>query len=149
ALPPPPQNGVDVNGRTGRAYYYLGGMEGNRALLFAVISSDPALAPLGEAFRRGLEAEEVLRQLSWLGTPPLPPLLDAEDLRILHSGTPIQYYDHKLRDIVPIALPAIALPAEPETLTALRARLTAQAAARFSPPPLESRASRALFAAGR
>jgi hypothetical protein len=146
---PPSRDGIEVNGRSGRAYYYPGGIDGNNVALFAVISGDPALAPIGAAFRRGLDAREVLRQLSWLGTPPLEPVLDPEDLRILASGTPIQYYDLKLRDVAQVALPAIALPAEPETLAALRARLTAQAAARFSPPPPETRASRALFAGGR
>ncbi|HTU11739.1 MAG TPA: hypothetical protein VMG08_12675 [Allosphingosinicella sp.] len=135
-----------VNGRAGRSYHvprFDGGEQ-----LFAVMSDDPALAPIGEAFRRGLDAREKVRRLEWESSSP-PPGLDAEERAILASGTPLQYYEATLRDVEQVALPAIPLPAAPESAAALRARLAAEAAARDAPSPPEWNASRVVFAAGR
>lgn len=52
-------------------------------------SDDPALAPIGAAFRRALAAKAVLRKLMGDSAPP-PDLIDPEQRRILAAGTPIQ-----------------------------------------------------------
>jgi hypothetical protein len=142
------RDAVEVNGRTGRGYYYQGGVDGRTEELFAVISDDPALAPIGAAFRRGLEVQKVLQRLTW-DSPSPPWEMDAAWLEILASGTPIQYYDARLRDVERVAIPSIALPAEPETGVAMRARLADEAAARNAPPAPEWMTSRAIFAGGR
>jgi hypothetical protein len=141
------RDAVEVNGRTGRGYYYEGGV-GGRTELFAVISDDPALAPVGAAFRHGLDAGKVLQRLTW-DSPSPPPEMDAAWRAILESGTPIQYYDARLREVERVAIPSIPLPAEPETGAAMRARLADEAAARDAPPAPEWMASRAIFAGGR
>lgn len=142
------RDGVEVNGRTGRGYYYHGGADGRTEQLFTVISDNPALAPIGAAFRRGLDAQKVLQRLTWDGPSP-PWEMDAAWLGILASGTPIQYYDARLRDVERVTIPSIALPAEPETGVAMRARLAEETAARDAPPEPEWMASRAMFAGGR
>lgn len=144
--------GVEVNGRVGRGYYYQrfvnSGFDDNAEVLFAVMSDDPALAPIGAVFRRALAAEAVLRQLMGDGAPP-PDLIDPEQRRILAAGTPIQFYTTRLRDVEQAAIPSVTLPAEPEIGAAVRARLAAEAAARHAPPAPEWMASRAIFAGGR
>ena len=150
--PSPPvlvqREGIEVNGRVGRGYYYPRFDDLGREQLFVVMSDDPALAPIGAVFRRGLAAEAVLRRLMGDGAPP-PDILDPEQGRILASGTPIQYYTTRLREVEQVAIPSVALPAEPETGAALRARLAAEAADRDAPPAPEWMASRAIFAGGR
>jgi hypothetical protein len=141
------RDAVEVNGRTGRGYYMpADDFQGERP--FAVISDDPALAPIGAAFRRGLEVQKVIQRLTW-DSPSPPWEMDAAWRGILASGAPIQYYDARLRDVEPVAIASIALPAEPETGAAMRARLAEEAAARDAPPAPERMASRAIFAGGR
>jgi len=141
------RDGIEVNGRTGRGYY-LPANDFQGEVAFAVISDDPALAAIGAAFRQGLEAEKIIQRLTWEGPSP-PPETDAESLAILASGTPIQYYDTRLRDVERAAIPSIPLPAEPESGAALRTRLAAEAADDNAPPAPERMASRAIFAGGR
>lgn len=141
------REGVVVNGRSGRGYSYRHA-DTNREEVFAVISNDPALAPIGTAMVRALEAELVLERASGTFIPPRGPM-DPNEARILTSGTPIQYYTTRLREVEPVALPAIALPAEPETGAAVRARLAAERATERAPPSPERNASRALFTGGR
>jgi hypothetical protein len=142
------RDGVTVNGRTGRGYYYQDGIEDRAERLFAVISDDPALAPIGAAFRRGLDAQKVLERATWNG-PSSPSERDPAELEVLASGTPIQYYVTRLRDVERVAIPSVTLPAEPETGAAMRARLADEAAADDAPPAPEWMASRAIFAGGR
>lgn len=141
------REGVVVNGRSGRGYSYRHA-DTNREEVFAVISNDPALAPVGAAMLSALEAERVLERAAGTFIPPRGPM-DPDEVRILISGTPIQYYTARLREVESVALPAIALPAEPETGAAVRSRLAAERAARNAPSPPERNASRALFAGGR
>ena len=148
--PPPPlvrRDGIEVNRRTGRGYY-IPANDFQDEMAFAVISDDPALAPIGAAFRRGLEAERTTQRLGWDGVSP-PPEPDAESLAILASGTPIQYYDSRLRNVERVTIPSISLPAEPESGAALRTRLAAEIASRDAPAAPERMASRAIFAGGR
>lgn len=137
------REGIQVNGRAGRSYYV---QRFNQ--VFAVISDDPALAPIGAALLRAIEAERTLDRVAGNIFPPPGPM-DPEEVRILSSGTPIQYYSSALGAVEQVTLPAIALPAEPETGAAVRARLAAEAAARDAPPAPEWDASRAIFAGGR
>ena len=146
-LPRTWRDGIVVNGRPGRGHYYRR-VDDNVEEIFAVISNDPALAPIGAAFFRAIEAELELERASGTFIPARGPM-DPEDIRILTSGTPIQYYSSRLREVEPVVLPAIALPAEPETGAEVRTRLAAERAARFAPSPPERNASRALFAGGR
>jgi len=141
------RDGIEVNGRAGRGYY-LPADDFQGELAFAVISDDPALAPIGAAFRRGLDAQTIIQRATWDGPSP-PPETDAASLAILASGTPIQYYDARLREVERVAIPSIPLPAEPESGAALRARLAAEAADRDAPAAPERMASRAIFAGGR
>lgn len=141
------RDGVQVNGRTGRGYY-LPADDFQAERPFAVMSDDPSLAPIGAAFNRGLDAQEMLTRATWDESSP-PPDMDATWRGILASGTPIQYFEARLREVQRVAIPSIPLPAEPETGTALRARLADEAAARNARPAPERIASRAIFAGGR
>jgi hypothetical protein len=143
-----PRENIQVNGRVGRGYYYPRFDDLSPEQLFAVMSDDPALAPIGAVFRRALAAEAVLRRLMGDSAPP-PDDIDPEQRRILAAGTPIQYYTTRLREVEQAAIPSLTLPAEPETGPALRARLAAEDAVRDAPPAPEWLASRAIFAGGR
>ncbi len=140
------RDGVEVNGRTGHGYFIPARSDWPEQV-FAVISNDPALAPIGAAMRRALEVDDIV---DWaLHETPFPDSGDTERSGILGQGTLIQYYQTRLRDVAQISLPAIPLPAEPETAAQLRTRLAAETAERALPLAHDWMISRAVFAGGR
>lgn len=141
------RDGMTVNGRTGRGYYARSGPGGRDERLFVVISDDPAFAQVGLAFRLGLAAEDRFEQIR-SNIPAFAGFTPAM-IRILETGTPLQLFDDRLREISQVAIPAIALPAEPETAAALRTRLAADSAMEYGPLPPEWNASHAIFTGGR
>ena len=89
-----------------------------------VVSTDPSLAPLGRAMREVLVAEELIGVLDY-GWPKT----DQPHLRRLESGAPLRLYERELQGVERTEDDPshFALPAEPETLAALRARRASEA----------------------
>lgn len=148
---PVPRGLTQVNGRTGRLFEVDGVEErpGDRRA-DAVISDDPALAPLGRAMRTILAAEAVAAQLDW----QLPSGLAEEHrnwMALLDRGAPLRFLGWTLRsvELAPISADGMALPAEPETADALRARLAAEGREENDAEAADRMILRAAFAAGR
>ena len=118
-----PLGPVIIAGRTGFRYK-IRGAETNPGASSLVISQDPALAALGEAFRR-LDAM----------TSALFPGEDSVERtsrrRLLSTGAPISYYDQELASISRAAIPParFRLPAHPLS--------RAEAQAEWAPPAQE------------
>ncbi|MBV9884898.1 MAG: hypothetical protein JO276_17955 [Sphingomonadaceae bacterium] len=136
-----------VNGRIGRAFFFPHATGLDAGTPAAVISSDPALAPLGAAMHRAFAAEALIGALDW-GWPAD----NSQDalLALFEQGAPLKYYDIELSSLerVPIDGSRFALPAEPETAEAVRARRAAEAREEARPHP-DNMISRAVFADGR
>ena len=106
---------MTVNGRTGTAYYMQDDTGSLSARPVLVMSSDPALAPLGVAMEGQFEmAAEIM---SPTGTAPF-----ADMLAILKKGTPILGIAGELQsvDFGPIPASHFELPAKPKTLDWVR-----------------------------
>jgi len=110
-----------INGRTGDAYFMKlpGGTQSDQP--WAVISHDPALAPLGTAMVGQFEMSMKLMG-GVLPALAMQPMLD-----VLHKGAPLMIAGMPLLGISNSPIPAseFALPAEPQTLEQVRARMTA------------------------
>lgn len=114
---------VAVNGRKGTAYYVR--MAPDAPLSpqpFAVISHDPALAPLGEAMARQFDMSMSM------GSQMMPTEAFAEVRDLLKTGAPISFGGAELKTISldPIPASEFELPGPVEGMDHLRARLERQ-----------------------
>jgi hypothetical protein len=134
-----------VNGRRGRAFFNRGSNE-----LALVVSVDPVLARLAAIYRQMLSAEALLGQVEWQW-PEATIANMRTDAELIGTGMPLKYWQSNLRSVETIAISreAVALPAEPESRAALRARLAREAAERGGSPSPDDMISRAVFAGGR
>ncbi|WP_277317478.1 hypothetical protein [Sphingomonas sp. AOB5] len=110
---------VTVRGRTGTGWY----MEGNDTAPAMVISSDPALAPLGKALAYQFEiSTRMMAQLSFAPTG----FMD-EMLRVLRTGAPLSVSGLELNTVATAPIPAdrFVLPAAPLSREEIRTRLEA------------------------
>lgn len=116
---------LTVNGRIGTAYYVQLPDGKLSPQPWAVISDDPALAPLAEAM--GVQSEMSFKMMDRLGGGgPL------KELRtVFEKGAPIAYGGVELQSVsfAPIPASEFDLPAQPETLEQVRERV-----ARETPP---------------
>ena len=143
------QGDAAVSGRSGRAYYIRYGGPGSAPSLFAVISPDPALSALAAAMRRVFAVEDLLTNID--GLFPQEVVAESRSLsQILDQGAPLKYGEWSLRTLeeVPLDAQAFALPGEPESQEAMRAR-RAEETAENQHPTDEQMISRAVFAADR
>lgn len=150
-----PQGERTVNGRTGTAYFIRldDGKLSDEPIL--VIGDDPSFSPLARAMARitslDSRSEAASEQQVFRESAPLGIAMAA----ILEKGgVPLQVGNLKLISVQtgPIALDRFAVPAEPETGTALRVRLAAEAAEEKreeEAPSSDSMISQAVFSAGR
>ncbi len=147
-LGPVRQGQEEVNGRSGQAWYSRNAEGAASDHLVAVISDDPALAGLAPAMRHLFDAQDLLIQL----TSNWPPEMAAGEIalrRVLEDGAPLIFGRWSLRAVEQAAIDPsrFALPGEPETREAMRARLAAEEA---RPRRSDHRMiSRAVFAGGR
>ncbi len=113
-------NGTEtVNGRTGDAYYAHVPNGPADGALWAVISHDPKLAPLGRAM-----ADEFAMSMKIMGTQ-LPSDAFQPMLDVLRKGAPLQMTGIQLQSVsdAPVPASAFVLPAPPQTLDQVRARM--------------------------
>jgi len=140
---------VEVDGRTGRAFYIDVPGERPENLLIAVLSSDPTLAPLSRAMSRMMAAELAS---SSRGEPN-----PGEDRgfsmieRLLEQGAPLRLDPWSLRTVqhLPIPPERIVLPAPPETREQMRIRMTAERAEQEGGGSRDTMIAHAAFAHGR
>lgn len=112
-----------VNGRKGAAYYLRLTPDGALSPQpWAVISHDPALAPLGEAMARQFDMSMSM------GSPMMPTETFDEVRAVLHTGTAISFGPAQLQAIslAPIPASEFELPGPLESMDHLRARLDRQ-----------------------
>ncbi len=117
-----------VGGRTGRVYHVRGldGGDADKAADY-VISTDPALAPVGRALEQFMNA--ALVPAAVLMGPAIPELI-AETHQIFALGTPIDAGGRfRLDRVETVDVPAsrLVLPAPPATIDALVAAMKAEA----------------------
>ncbi len=145
-------NGVrTVNGRTGTAYFIrtADGRLSEDPIL--VIGDDPSLSPLATAMARIMAFEVRSEAASDQQVFREGAILGAAMAAILEKGgAPLQVGNLNLVSVDTVAVPddRFALPAEPESNAALRARLAAEAAEEEGPSE-ESMISQAVFSGGR
>jgi len=134
-----------VRGRKGRAYREQGGGSGKPEL---VISADPELGALSGAMRRVIAAEELIGRLrdgDSFASSGLTTVLD-----VLSRGAPLRVFDRELQSAEHTSddVAAFALPVEPESTAAYRARVAAEAAEEEAPRDNENM-ERAVFFDGK
>lgn len=114
---------MTINGRTGAAFFMQAPNGSLSPMPWAVISSDPALAPLGAAMVRQFEMS-LTTMSSTMGTRPF-----ANMLAVLRTGAPIFFTGAELASIstAPIPSSRFELPAKPATLDEVRAVMSHQA----------------------
>lgn len=146
-----PRGPMVVNGRTGAAYWRPTPYGSAPEQLVAMISDDPALAPLGRAMRHVREAQDAFEALQtglpdetldW--TRPIDALLDA--------GTPLRHWGWTLRTVETAATDPSSFvpPAEPQSMAAVAARYDPASARAEEEQALRSQMIyRAVFASGR
>ena len=146
-----PRGRVTVNGRPGQGFAMAHTEAPNPERLIAVISDDPALAPLRPVMQRVFEVQNLIEQSEMLedftGFGWEQPLLD-----LLQRGTPLRLWSWTLREVVeaPVDAAAMAIPAEPEDRAALAARLDPDRIEAEDGEALDRQmVSRAIFAGGR
>lgn len=111
---------VEINGRRGTAYYLIiPGLDSSGPSL--VISSDPALAPLGIAMSRQFEAAMGVLPVTANELYPFKAML-----AILKTGAPLAYAGQSLVSVDDAPIPAerFVLPAQPLTLEQVRTRVS-------------------------
>ena len=143
------QGEAEIIGRTGRVYYFrnASGAASDRRL--AVMSDDADLAGLGSAMRRLFEVDRLLMELD----EQFPPEVRADQiayLEVLREGAPLEFGHWQLRALESVPLPPerFDLPAEAESLAALRSRRSRERAEERTGSD-DDMISRALFADGR
>lgn len=111
-----------VNGWAGKIWYNGMGGDRLRADFSFVISSDPALADIGKAMLRQMEASQQMMEEA-MGKRGFA---DGA-LEVLRTGTPIRLMTMELTTVSHTPIPAerFVLPAEPETREQVRARFIA------------------------
>jgi hypothetical protein len=140
-----------VNGRRGTAYFirYEDGAFSEEPVL--VMGDDPALRALGPAMARLVRMEMERHAASIEAYQRQEALEEALMVPIIGRGVPLQVGSRKLVWVeqAPIPPERFAIPAEPETIAAVRTRLAAEAKAQetgFEPPRDRAGVKTALFA---
>ena len=108
-----------INGRTGDAFFMKLPDGKTSDQPWAVISHDPQLAPLGTAMAGQFEMSMKLMQ-SVIPPAAFQPMLD-----VLHKGAPVLMAGMTLQSVTDTPIPAseFVLPAAPQTLDQVRARM--------------------------
>lgn len=140
---------AEVQDRTGRAWFLNLPEDGRPAQPIAVLSSDPALAPLSRALARMIAADAALAAIEQPGMEgdsvltSMAPLLD--------QGAPLRFGIWTLRSVEHVAMPPerFTLPAPVETRDAMRARMAAEAAEDDNGGSRDTMIAHAEFANGR
>jgi hypothetical protein len=136
-----------VGGREGEAFE-LAGREDTEGKPDLVLSSDPALARLGQASRQLIAAELILNRLEqdW---PETAFVSEAALLRLLEQGAPLRFSGGELDRVEPFSdASAFQLPAEPESRDALEARLAAEQRDQQDPKAPDADVLRAAYFQG-
>lgn len=107
---------VTISQRTGTAYFMTAQDGSLSPFPWAVISTDPKLAPLGAAMAHQFEMS-MTTMSSTMGTAPF-----ANMLAVLKTGTPILFAGAELQSVSfdPVPSSHFELPATPETLDSVR-----------------------------
>jgi hypothetical protein len=117
---------VSINGRPGTPYYFRMGYGKVDLPPVAVISTDPALAPIGRMMARSFEmSEHMSSSMFGAAAPPFETELD----QILTTGAPLAFAGAQLVSVdnAPIAPSRFELPAPPESPAAIEKRIRANA----------------------
>jgi len=117
---------VSINGRSGTPYYFRMGYGKVDLPPVAVISTDPALAPMGRMMARSFEMSE---HMSSSITGSVPPPFETELGQILATGAPLAFPGAQLVSVdnAPIAPSRFELPGPPESPAAIEKRVRANA----------------------
>lgn len=107
---------MTINGRTGTAYFMQADNGSLSPTPWAVISKDPALAPLGSVMARQFEMSMATMSAT-MGTAPF-----ANMLAVLKTGAPISFAGADLQSVdgSPIPSSHFELPEKPESLDRVR-----------------------------